>query len=125
MPEVTRAQAGTYRQIGPRLRITRGPGKGETLSERPQNRGGRYLDQDEPTMVTFHIGDQVDVDFLIQVGAIEPKAETAKAQPKARSKTRRKSRAKPRPVEAVAPPDMVAAADPELQEVDSGQALGG
>jgi hypothetical protein len=121
MPEVTKEQAGAYRQIGERLRISRAPGKGETLSERQRARGGRYLDEDEPTMITLEEGDQVDVDFLIKVGAIEPKAEPARAQPKGRAKRVRKSRAKPAQVEEPSLPDNVGEpSEQETEEVGSG-----
>lgn len=72
MAEVSAEQAGTYRQIGERIRINHGPGKGETLSERPRHESGRYLDEDKPTTISFKQGDLVDVDFLLAIGAIEP-----------------------------------------------------
>lgn len=63
-----------YRQLAHRLRITR-PGKPDKVSERPregsQKAGwGRFLDDDKPTLITIEPGDQVDVAFLLQVGAI-------------------------------------------------------
>lgn len=68
---VTPEQAGTYRQIAHKLRIQAGPGKPDRLSERPRARSGRYLDEDNPTMVELYEGDLVDVPSLIQQGGLE------------------------------------------------------
>lgn len=72
MPEVTKEQAGTYRQISEKLRVNHGPGKGETTNSRPRSRAGVYLDGTEPTLLTLHEGDLVDLPFLIGIGALEP-----------------------------------------------------
>ncbi len=63
-----------YRQITHKLRIHRGPGRGERLSERPRDdRTRRFLDSPErPTLVQFDEGDRVDVAWLLAIGAIAP-----------------------------------------------------
>lgn len=69
---------GTYIQIAHRLRIQRGPGRPDKLSERPRagsrERGwGAFTDSpDKPTLITFDEYDQVDVDALLRSGAIVP-----------------------------------------------------
>lgn len=77
MSIVTAEHAGTYRQISHRLRVQRGPGKPDTVVERPRREGGRgrvvYADSDaEPTLITFHKGDVADVPALLAAGAIAP-----------------------------------------------------
>ena len=67
----------TFRQVTHRLRIQRGPGNPDRVSERPREgsreRGwGAYLDTDNPTLVTFDALDQVDVGSLLGIGAIMP-----------------------------------------------------
>ncbi len=62
-----------FRQITHRLRIQRGPGRADKVSERPRAADRQYLDSDEaPTLVTFDEYDQVDVSALLQMGAIVP-----------------------------------------------------
>lgn len=67
-----------YRQIAHRLRINRGPGHPDKVSERPRagarDRGwGAFLDSDEsPTLIEFDELDQVDVPGLLRLGAIVP-----------------------------------------------------
>ena len=66
----------TYRQIAHRLRIQRGPGNPDRISERPRagSKGnwGAFLDSDaEPTLITFDDLDQVDVAALLASGAIQ------------------------------------------------------
>lgn len=62
----------TYIQIAHRLRIQRGPGKPDTVSERPrEQKTGRYTDTDAPTLIALHKGDLADVDSLLALGAIE------------------------------------------------------
>ena len=69
---VTSQQARTYVQIAHRLRIQRGPGKPDNVSERPrEQKTGRYTDSDAPTLITFHRGDLADVESLLANGAIE------------------------------------------------------
>lgn len=74
MAEVTKEQAGVYRQVAHRLRIQGAPGKPDRISERPRHKASRrFLDSDEdPTLVKLREGDPVDVDFLLGIGAIEP-----------------------------------------------------
>jgi len=68
----------TYRQMAHRLRIQRGPGRPDRVSERPRkgNRSfgwGEYADSDEqPTLITFDEHDRVDVPALLAIGAIVP-----------------------------------------------------
>ena len=64
-----------YRQIAHRLRVQRGPGNPDLVSERP--RAGRrgnwaeYLDSDEkPTLVEFDKLCRVDAAHLMKIGAI-------------------------------------------------------
>lgn len=84
-PTVQAEQAGTYRQIAHRLRIQRGPGRPDLVSERPRNKSGRYLDSAaEPTLVTFDSYCQVDVDSLLRNGGIQafepPRKEVPRGQ---------------------------------------------
>lgn len=61
-----------FRQITHRLRVQRGPGRPHLESERPRDeKSGRFLDDDDPTIVTFDEHCQVDVDSLLAIGAIE------------------------------------------------------
>ena len=73
----------TYRQVTRRLRVQRGPGRPDLVSERPVElsakgepktdaRGNvRYTDSEEsPTLVTFDEHCRVRVDQLLRVGAI-------------------------------------------------------
>ena len=69
--------AGTYVQLSRGLRISRGAGQPDRLSQRPmgEDRKGRFFKDDpttNPTLVTFEIGDQVDVASLLRIGAILP-----------------------------------------------------
>lgn len=73
-----------YRQIAHRLRIDRGPGRPDKVSERP--RAGRqgdwreFLDSDEaPTLIEFDEFDRVDVAALLRQGSIV--AHTPPARP--------------------------------------------
>ena len=66
-----------YRVLTKRLRIARGPGNPDRIVERPsrlmRDKSGTYdlfLDDDNPTLVTFDAGDLVDVTFLLRCGAI-------------------------------------------------------
>lgn len=65
-----------YRQFSHRLRIQRGTGRPDKVSERPRQgskeRGwGDYLDSDDaPTLIEFDALDQVDVRQLLKTGAI-------------------------------------------------------
>lgn len=66
-----------FRQFSRRLRIQRGPGKPDKVSERPvqelSDGSIRYLDSDEaPTLITFDEHDQVDIPSLLSIGAIVP-----------------------------------------------------
>lgn len=78
-----------YRLITPRLRVQRGSGNEDLVVERPkvtQGKGSKnertiFKDSDEePTLVEFDELCQVDVDFLLKIGAIAPYAKPAKAQ---------------------------------------------
>lgn len=71
---VTAEQAGTYRQFTQRLRIQRGPGNPDLVSERPRDQKSRnYLDSDaKPTLITLSEGDLADVPALLASGAIAP-----------------------------------------------------
>lgn len=64
----------TYRLIGRRLRVQRGPGNPDLVVERPikeTKTGYVFLDSDEePTIVAFDELCQVDIPSLIQIGAI-------------------------------------------------------
>mgnify|MGYP001577541094 CR=1 FL=1 len=67
--------AETYIQLVHRLRIHRGPGKADKVSERPRegNRDdgwGAYRDLDKPTLITFESGDQANIVDLLRTGAI-------------------------------------------------------
>lgn len=72
-----------YRQLSHKLRIRRGPGRPDKVSERPRagNREkgyGEYLDSDEaPTLIEFEEFDQVDIPALIRAGAIVPQGVTS------------------------------------------------
>lgn len=78
---------GPFEQLAHRLRVQRGPGNADLVSERPRERiagsdNYRYTDLDAPTMVSFDQHCLVDVDALIASGAIRvPAAEPA--EPKA------------------------------------------
>lgn len=67
-----------FRQLSARLRVQRGPGRPDLVSERPRERradgsAGRYLDSPEqPTLITFDEYCQVDVEALLRIGAIAP-----------------------------------------------------
>ena len=69
-PTVTAEQAGTYRQVTHKLRVQ---GRVPETSERPRSTRGakRYLDLDNPTLITFKEGDVADVPRLLRMGAIE------------------------------------------------------
>lgn len=63
-----------YRQNSHKLRIHH-PGRPDRMSVRPRGgsreRGwGRFLDEDNPTLVSFEEGDQVDVASMLRIGAI-------------------------------------------------------
>ncbi len=68
----------TYRQIAHRLRIQRGPGRPDKVSERPREGSrekgwGKFLDsEDHPTLITFDEHDQADIAGLLRLGAIVP-----------------------------------------------------
>lgn len=68
----------TYRQIVHRLRLNRGKGRADKVSERPregsrENGWGRYLDSDDnPTLIEFDEYDQIDVGHALRIGAIVP-----------------------------------------------------
>lgn len=90
--------AKQYRQISGKLRIQRGPGRPDYVSERPRDpRTQRYTDLEEPTLVSFDQHCQVDVEKMIrrhQIAELEPgtPAPAAKASaPKAAAKPARKS----------------------------------
>ena len=78
---------GPFEQVTLRLRVQRGEGKPDLVSERPQERISgsdqkRYTDLDAPTLVTFDSHCLVDVDALLASGAIRrpaPKPAAAKA----------------------------------------------
>lgn len=62
-----------YRQIAYRLRIQRGPGNPDKVSERPRASRGKYLDSDEqPTLIEFDEFDRADIPGLLALGAIVP-----------------------------------------------------
>lgn len=68
---VSKEQAGTYRQLAQRLRVQRGAGQPDAILERPRDKRTKtFLDGDSPTLVTFAAGDQVDVAFLLSIGAL-------------------------------------------------------
>lgn len=77
-----------YRQVTIRLRIQRGPGRPDLVTERAYrvDRGtGRtvFLDEigkAEPTLVEFDEHCQVDVEHLLKLGAIEPWRPAKKAK---------------------------------------------
>ena len=72
MALVTPDEAGTYRQLSHRLRIS-GRREGRVSERRRDERSGRFLDSDEePTLITFAVGEPVDIPFLLQIGAIAP-----------------------------------------------------
>jgi len=66
--------AQVYRQLTHRIRIQRGPGRPDKVSERPRDDvTGRFLDSDEePTLITFEEDDDVDIPWLLKIGAIVP-----------------------------------------------------
>lgn len=61
-----------YRQISPRIRVQRGPGKPDFVSERPRaTPAGPFTDSDDaPTLVEFDADCIVNVGFLLRAGAI-------------------------------------------------------
>ena len=60
-----------YRQITLRLRVQRGAGNPDYVSERPRNADLKFTDsEDAPTLCSFDEYCQVDIPFLLQVGAI-------------------------------------------------------
>ena len=61
-----------YRQIAHRLRVQRGPGRPDLVSERPRHKdSGRVLDSDEkPTLISFDEYCLIDLDGLVRLGAI-------------------------------------------------------
>ena len=61
-----------YRQLAPRIRVQRGPGQPDYVSERPRTKpGGPFTDSDSaPTLVEFDDGCIVNVAFLLRTGAI-------------------------------------------------------
>ena len=64
-----------YRLVTTRLRVQRGVGNPDLVVERPHKRtetGPVFLDEDNPTLVTFDDKCQVDVPGLLDLGAIEP-----------------------------------------------------
>lgn len=71
--------ASQYRQIAHRLRVQRGPGRPDLVSERPRRGSkkqgwGDYLDSPEhPTLVEFDEYCQVDIPALLRQGAIAPR----------------------------------------------------
>ena len=73
-----------YRQLTQRLRIQRGPGRTDKISERPRNlMTGDFQDDANPTLITFDAYDQVNIPFLLSVGAIElwqPEVKRGKAK---------------------------------------------
>ena len=74
-----------YRLIGGLpLRIPRGPGKPDRVVARPRDeRTKQFADSDDtPTLVTFEDGDQVDIEFLLNIGSIVPYNAPAKAEVK-------------------------------------------
>ena len=62
----------TYRVLTERLRVQRGPGRPDLVVERPMSsKRTAFLDSDEkPTLIQFDEHCQVDVAFLLVVGAI-------------------------------------------------------
>lgn len=66
-----------YRLIAGKLRVQRGPGKGDLIAERPFKRDRRtnskmFLDgANDPVLVEFDADCVVDVPSLIAIGAIE------------------------------------------------------
>lgn len=72
-----------YRQITHRLRVQRGPGRPDFVSERPRDpKSGKYLD-DGPPLIEFDAHCQVDVESLIRSGALAREPEpTAPAKAK-------------------------------------------
>lgn len=61
----------TYRQLSRRLRVAMGPGHVDFVSERPMDsQRERFLDEPDGTTVEFPEGAQVDIPFLLRVGAI-------------------------------------------------------
>lgn len=69
----------TYRVITKKLRVQRGAGRPDLEVARPMNAGRTvFLDSDEaPTLVTFDEHCQVDIPYLLRLGAIVPWAEPA------------------------------------------------
>lgn len=85
MAEVAKQYVGkTFRVLGKGLRFERGPGMPHKEVFRPRRNDPRtgyvFTDSDEdPTLVKFEEGDQVDVDALIQIGGIIPWTKSAQA----------------------------------------------
>lgn len=78
MPESS-AVRGPYIQIAERLRIQRGAGRPDLVSERPTRRNPKgdrvaYLDDPatNPTLVEFDEHCQVNIDFLLRTGGLRP-----------------------------------------------------
>ena len=63
-----------YRVVTRRLRVQRGPGRHDLVAERPMNKAEtRYIDSDDkPTLITFDEHCQVDIPWLLRLGAIVP-----------------------------------------------------
>ena len=61
-----------YRQLSPRIRVQRGPGKPDFVSERPRaTPAGPFTDSDDaPTLVEFDADCIVNIGFLLRAGAI-------------------------------------------------------
>lgn len=80
------AKKKQYRQVTLRLRIQRGAGHPDFVSERPRRRIAaeqyEYTDIESPTLVSFDRHCQVDVEQLLRIGAIEQyEAPAAKTEP--------------------------------------------
>jgi len=78
MPEPA-AVRGPYIQIAERLRVQRGAGRPDLVSERPTRRNQKgdrvaYLDDPDtnPTLVEFDEHCQVNIDFLLRTGGLRP-----------------------------------------------------
>lgn len=75
-----------YRQVAMRLRVQRGPGNPDLVSERPHTKDAEgnpiYQDEDEPTLITFDVDCQVDIEKLLKQGAIVPHTARRKPAPK-------------------------------------------
>ena len=79
-----------YRQITYKLRVQRGPGRPDLVSERPRNKKGEYTDDKKPKLVSFDEHCRVDVERLLRIGAIEeytPPAVSEQAKSKSEAKS--------------------------------------